>query len=287
MAHTTRVGDVEVLSLLDVGEWKLGNFFPTVPSDVWEEYRAIYPDALCDGNAICTSATAYAVRAGGSVILIDTGLGPGPHERIGGQTGQLLDELKSLGIRPDDVDIVIITHMHRDHVGWNALPAGNGEVTPTFPHAQYVVPKKDWEYYTEAERLERSPHLQGTVALYEKGLVDMADGEYAVNRYLTLLPTPGHTPGHQAVLITSNGERAAIVGDMVHTPAQVQETEWTAAADVDPELSIATRKRTLDRMEADHTLLCAGHFPHPGFGYLQRLNGRRIFQPLPIPTSHQ
>src|SRR5215216_3198377 len=102
MAHTTRVGDVEVLSLLDVGEWKLGNFFPTVPADVWEEYRAIYPDALCDGNAICTSATAYAVRANNSVILIDTGLGPGPHERIGGQAGQLLDELKSLGIRPDD-----------------------------------------------------------------------------------------------------------------------------------------------------------------------------------------
>jgi len=287
MAHLTRVGDVEVLSLLDVGEWKLGNFFPTVPADVWEEYRAIYPDALCDGNAICTSATAYAVRVSSSVILIDTGLGPGPHERIGGQSGQLLDELKSLGIRPDDIEMVIITHMHRDHVGWNALPAGHGEVTPTFPHAQYVLPKKDWDYYTQPDVLERSPHLQGTVALYQKGLVDMADGEYAVNRYLTLLPTPGHTPGHQAVMITSNGERAAIIGDMAHTPPQVQETDWTASADADPELSRETRKRVFDRIEADHALLCAGHFPHPGFGYLQRLNGRRIFQPLPIPTSRQ
>jgi glyoxylase-like metal-dependent hydrolase (beta-lactamase superfamily II) len=279
MAHKTRVGDVEIISLMDVGDWKLANFFPTVDPEVWERYRAIYPDALCDGNAICTSATAYAVRFGESTILVDTGLGPGPHERMGGQTGQLLSELHSLRIKPEDVDTVIITHLHRDHVGWNAIPTGDG-LQPTFPRAQYVVPRKDWDYYTQPDQLERSAYLQGSMALYEKGLIDMSDGEYAVNRYISLVPTPGHTPGHQAVMVTSQGEQAAILGDMVHTPPQVEETEWTAAADVDPELSIATRKQMLDKIESEHVLLCAGHFPHPGFGYLLRRDGRRFFEAL-------
>ena len=97
---------------------------------------------------------------------------------------------------------------------------------------------------------------------------------------MTLIPTPGHTPGHQAVLVTSRGERAAIIGDLAHTPPQVHEMDWTATADLDPEMARETRRRMLDRVEADHTLLCAGHFPHPGFGYLARLADRRIFQAL-------
>src|SRR3954467_10807105 len=110
MAHTARVGEVEIVSLLDVTDWHLGDFFPTVPDAIWEEYRAIYADALCDGKAICTSATAYAIRSGDATILVDTGLGPGPHERMGGQKGQLLAELKAAGIAPEDVSTVIMTH---------------------------------------------------------------------------------------------------------------------------------------------------------------------------------
>src|SRR5437762_11229197 len=104
MAHSVRLGDVEILSLLDVDNWTLSNFFPSVPDDVWETYRAFYPDALADGGSICTTATAYAVRSRDQTILVDTGLGPGPHERIGGQTGQLLVELRSQGIAPEDVE---------------------------------------------------------------------------------------------------------------------------------------------------------------------------------------
>ena len=149
---------------------------------------------------------------------------------------------------------------------------------PTFPHARYLAPRADWDYYVEPERLERAAHLQGTLALFRAGLVDLVEGEQPVGPNVTLLPTPGHTPGHQAVVVTSQGERAAIIGDMAHTPPQVEETEWTPNADVEPERARATRARMFDRIEADHTLLCAGHFPHPGFGYLVRLNGRRVFQ---------
>ena len=279
MAHVTRVGDVEILSLLDVGDWTIPRVFPSVAPEAWETYRALYPDALGEDSSILTSATAYALRSNESTILVDTGLGPGPHESIGGQTGQLLMELQSLGIAPEDVDVVVITHLHRDHVGWNATRSGEG-LCPTFPRARYLLPRKDWEHYRQPELIERAAHLRGTVALYEQGRIELVAGEYPVGRYVTLVPTPGHTPGHQAIFVTSQGEQAAIIGDMAHSPAQVQETDWAATFDLDPSMSCQTRQRMFDRLEADHTLLCAGHFPHPGFGYLARVNGRRIFQAL-------
>ena len=119
-------------SLLDVGDWTLANFFPSVAPEVWDVYRAIYPDALSDPGSICTSATSYAVRSRELTILVDTGLGPGPHERIGDQTGQLLIELRSQGIAPEDVSLVVHTHLHADHVGWNGLFFGD-DVGRPFP----------------------------------------------------------------------------------------------------------------------------------------------------------
>ncbi len=277
MVHTISVGEVEILSLLDVGDWTLPRFFPSVPPDVWETYRALYPDALGDDNSMLTTATAYLLRTRELTVLVDTGLGPGPHERNGGQTGRLLIELGVAGMTPEDVDVVAISHLHRDHVGWNALITG-GQTRATFPRARYLIPRADWEYFRQPAVLERSPHLEGTLALFDQGSIELVDGEQSVDGQITLVPTPGHTPGHQAVLVVSRGERALIVGDMVQSPAQVHETSWASAADVDPVQAHTTRGRVLDRVEEERMLLCAGHFPHPGFGHLVRLNGRRVFQ---------
>src|SRR5437762_9181764 len=114
MAHAVQVGKVEIVSLLDVDHWKLAGFFRAVNPDpgLWEQYREIYPEALCDGTSICTSATAYLVRTGDRTILVDTGLGPGPHQNIGGATGRLLEDMRSHNLQPADVDLVIITHLH-------------------------------------------------------------------------------------------------------------------------------------------------------------------------------
>lgn len=279
MAHRTTVGNVEILSLMDVGDWHLPQFFKTVDPATWEAYRAIYPEAQCDGSSICTSATSYVLRTGGKTILVDTGVGPGPHARIGGQEGRLVAEMQASGIAPGDVDLVVVTHLHFDHVGWNATQDGR-DFLPTFPNARYLLPQKDWRHYNQAEQREKTPYLDGTRLLYRLGKVDLVDGEKLVTDDVTLLPTPGHTPGHQAVLVQSSGERAVIIGDAAHTPAQVQETDWSPGADVDPVQSSKTRAALFAKVEDEQMLLCAGHFPHPGFGYLTRLEGRRIFKAL-------
>jgi glyoxylase-like metal-dependent hydrolase (beta-lactamase superfamily II) len=280
MAHTAKVGSVEILSLLDVPDWHLPQFFPSAPPDLWETYQSLYPTALCDGTSICISATAYLVRSAGRTMLVDTGLGPGPHQRIGNQRGRLLDDMRGAGVQPEEIDTVIITHLHFDHVGWNAQ-AGPAGVSPTFPNARYLVPQKDWELYRSPAEAEKRAYLGATVALYQQGRVDLVDGEQTVTPDVTLVPTPGHTPGHQAIMVVSGNERAAIIGDAAHTPAQVQETHWSPNADHDPVLSSQTRSRMFAQYEADHTLLCAGHFPHPGFGYLTRVGNRRLYRALP------
>jgi glyoxylase-like metal-dependent hydrolase (beta-lactamase superfamily II) len=281
MTRTARVGAVSITALLDVDDWHLRGMFSSVPPDLWEEYRALYPEALCDGDALCVPATSYLLRAGGRTILVDTGIGPGPHTRAGleGRTGRLPEALREAGARPEEIDTVVITHLHFDHVGWNAQLV-DGRAVPTFPRARYLVPEKDWAHFQRPELAERTRHLPPTWALGVQGHVDLVDGERALTPEVSLLPTPGHTPGHQAVMVVSGGERAVVLGDVAHTPAQVQETHWSPAADVDPEASARTRARLLDDAETHHALLCAGHFPHPGFGYLVRLAGRRLFKGL-------
>jgi glyoxylase-like metal-dependent hydrolase (beta-lactamase superfamily II) len=281
VSESVRVGNVEIVSIMDVPEWKLPDFFPSADPQVWESYRAIYPDSLCDGNSICTTATAYLVRANGLNVLIDTGLGPGPHLRIGGHTGRLLQEFQALGLDTSEVDIVVITHLHFDHVGWNAQPAEHG-IRPTFPRARYLIPQADWDHFRRPEIYEKSKYVWDTVALWDPGVIDLVSGEQSVTPQITLVPTPGHTPGHQAVFVTSQGETAAIIGDLAHTPAQVQETDWSPSVEFDPELSGRTRRRIFDRVEAERILLCAGHFPRPGFGYLTRLDGRRLYRAAQI-----
>jgi glyoxylase-like metal-dependent hydrolase (beta-lactamase superfamily II) len=276
-----KVGEVEIVSLLDVPEWKIPDFFPTADPGSWETYRALYPDSLCDGGCLCTTATAYALRAGGMTMLVDTGLGPGPHTRFGLHRGLLLEEMQSHGLAPSDIDVVIITHLHIDHVGWNALPAGDG-VQATFPRARYLIPRADWDHYRRPDVYEKSRYVWNTVALFEHGVIELVEGEHAVTPQVTLLPTPGHTPGHQAVLVLSQGEQAAIIGDMAHTPAQVEETDWSPSIEYDAELSGRTRKQTFDRIEEEGMLLCAGHFPRPGFGHLTRLDGRRIYRAVAV-----
>jgi glyoxylase-like metal-dependent hydrolase (beta-lactamase superfamily II) len=140
---------------------------------------------------------------------------------------------------------------------------------------------QDWEACHRLEVRERFPNAPTCVwPLEELGLLELMQGEHALTSELTALPTPGHTPGHMSILISSQGERALILGDAVHHPAQLQEPDWVSRADMDPDQARVTRRALLDRLESEETLIAAGHFPAPGFGNLVRLNGRRYWQPL-------
>ena len=116
--------------------------------------------------------------------------------------------------------------------------------------------------------------------LEEMGLLEMIDGEHALTAEVSTLPTPGHTPGHMSILVSSQGQKAIVLGDVLHSTVQVQEWEWCSRADMDPDQTRITRRTLMERLESEGTLVAAGHLPAPGFGKVVRLEGRRYWQGL-------
>jgi glyoxylase-like metal-dependent hydrolase (beta-lactamase superfamily II) len=141
---------------------------------------------------------------------------------------------------------------------------------------------KDWETCHKPEiQKDRFPNAPTCVwPLEQLGLVELMHGEHAISRELTAVPTPGHTPGHVSILITSQGERALVLGDAAHNPAQIIEPDWVSRADMDPDLTRQTRRALIERLEREKILVAAGHFPAPGFGRIVKLEGRRYWQGL-------
>ena len=258
-------------------EFDLCNFFPTIPEDNWKPYES----HLTHDHHVRFNLGSYLIRTEGRTVLVDTGLGPRPADTPDVPWGELLRDFQAKGVRPDEVDMVLMTHLHRDHVGWN-LRREDTRWVPTFGKARYWMSAKDWEACHEPEiQPQRFPNAPTCVwPLAELGLVELMQGEHSITRELTAVPTPGHTPGHVSILVTSQGERALVLGDAAHSPVQLEETDWVSRADMDPELTRQTRRSLVERLERERILVAAGHFPAPGFGRIVRLNGRRYWQGL-------
>jgi glyoxylase-like metal-dependent hydrolase (beta-lactamase superfamily II) len=253
------------------------NFFPTIPENEWGPYES----HLTDEHKVRFNLGSYLIRANGRTILVDTGLGPRPADTPDVPWGELMRDFAANGVRPDEVDMVVMTHLHRDHVGWNLLPEG-GTYVPTFPKARYWMSAVDWETCHQPDvQPTRFPNAPTCVwPLEQLGLVELMHGEHSITPELTAVPTPGHTPGHVSILVTSGGERALVLGDAAHTPVQFQEPDWVSRADMDPELTRQTRRALVERLEREQILVAAGHFEAPGFGRVVLLEGKRYWRGL-------
>ena len=277
-ANKITIGNVEITSLSDgILEFDLCNFFPDIPSEHWSPYREhLTPEQHVRFNLAC-----FLIRSGGRNIIVDTGLGPKPADAPETPWGELLNDFKAHGVQPEEIDMVVMTHLHRDHVGWNLL-SQNGKYVPTFPNARYYMSATDWEACHREEILQaRFPNAPESVwPLEDLGVMELMEGEFTLTSELTTLPTPGHTPGHMSIMITSQGERGLVLGDVLHNTVQVHEVDWVSRADMDPEQTRATRRSIVERLEREGTTVAAVHLPAPGFGKIVRLEGRRYWQAL-------
>jgi glyoxylase-like metal-dependent hydrolase (beta-lactamase superfamily II) len=201
------------------------------------------------------------------------GGGPGPHDFLGGQQGQMGNELRANGIDPSDVTAVIFTHLHFDHVGWSMV---DGKLFG--PNARYLAPQADWDLLGKVDGF---PPLEALQGLRDSGRLEFVSGETTVDQAVTIVPTPGHTPGHQSVAVVSAGERAFIAGDLAPTQAVLQETDWVFGYDGDPPTNIATRNRIFALLEERGDIAAFGHFVTPNcIGRVVRENGKRVFKTL-------
>lgn len=276
--HKATIGNVEVTALLDAHlVMDPRQFLPAHAEAFVAEYGH-----LADARGLLPMAvTCYLVRSAGKNILVDTGLGP--RKRPGFPGGNLDVAFRDAGLSPADIDVVVHTHLHIDHVGWNTFDHEDGTRELFFPNARFFIQQVEWDYWMTPEQIGHpaNAHLAECVEpLRDSGRVTFVDGEQAIDENLTCVATPGHTPGHVAIGIASAGERAVIVGDASHHPAQLLHPDWSPPFDTDPVQSAKSRDRLFDMAIDEQRLWIAGHWEHPGLGRLVRLDGKRVFRAL-------
>jgi glyoxylase-like metal-dependent hydrolase (beta-lactamase superfamily II) len=215
-----------------------------------------------DGQLEITFGGFLVRTASGRLVLVDTGVGP--QEASGLEGGKLLDSLASAGHAPGDVTDVVFTHLHRDHTGY-AVRDGRA----TFPNATYRCDVRDWDHFVGVDEV-----ITANVSAIANRLETWdADGTIAPG--VDVRPMPGHTPGSTVVVLSSGGQRALLLGDVVHCPAELVDDEWAGMADVDPVQAKRVRNALAQELETGDTLAASGHFPGLQFGRLWRTESNR------------
>jgi glyoxylase-like metal-dependent hydrolase (beta-lactamase superfamily II) len=276
--HRVMVGSVEIVALLDAVFLQNPKVLtPEHADEMAQEYRDVLDErGLCHGAVTC-----YLIRSGGGLALVDTGIGPRPRQRF--PDGHLDAVLREAQISPADINYVLHTHLHGDHVGWNTFAAADGSPEIFFPNAQFVIQQAEWDYWMDPERLaqERGALLRECVVpARESGQVLLAGGDETVLDHLRFIATPGHTPGHVAIDVADGPDRAVIIGDASHHPLHVAHPDWASPLDWDPQLAMRSRNRIYDEAAEDHRLVLGGHWTHPGWGHVERQDGRRVYRPF-------
>jgi len=277
-----------------MSQWQIGDIKITrvVEMEVAGGTKFILPDATRDaclpidwmqphfmdseGNLIM-SIHALVIDTGDYRIVVDTCIGNDKQRNVPAWTNlqtDFLEKLSAAGYPRESIDAVMCTHLHVDHVGWNTMLI-DGEWVPTFPNARYLIAEKEWRYWDAHEDEEAyGPVLQDSVRpVVEAGLVDFVGETHELCAGVQLEPTPGHTPGHVSVHITSQDAEALITGDCIHHPVQMTRTDWCSSADFDQVEGRATREDLLKRY-VDHNILIIGtHFATPTAGHIKHLEG--------------
>ena len=276
-----RIGDVEVVSLCDgviVTSEPATESFPGGTTEVWVEARERYPDVF-GGEGWRLHVRSTLLRSDGHTILVDTGVGPAsaPAYAWSAIRGELPIELKAAGVDPADVETVVITHVHDDHLGWNVVEGGT---EPLFANARYLIHRADWELMTSSDDEEDRAIFEALLSPLERSdVLEISGDRTAITSELTLVHAPGHTPGHQVVLIDSRDERAIVTGDLVNHPVQLLQPGVNGTTDAEPERAAATRAAFLERIEREDRLVVPTHLAEP-FGRFERDGERWSWRPV-------
>jgi glyoxylase-like metal-dependent hydrolase (beta-lactamase superfamily II) len=274
--QTWQIGEVKITKVTEMEQrWPGFAVIPqATPAALKEHDWVLGPFADPETGRIRLSFHAFCIEAGDRKIVVDTCAGNNKvrpnFEALGGLQTDFLERMAAAGFGPDDVTDVVCTHLHVDHVGWNTNLV-DGVWTPTFPKARYLFGATEWNHWKD------EPQIYGDVVgdsirpCIDAGLADLVESDLRLHDAVWLEPTPGHTPGHHSVRISSGGLDAVVTGDMVHHPIQFHHPDWSSEPDVDKPMAIDTRRGFAERYCDDHTVILGTHFGGPSCGLLRRL----------------
>jgi glyoxylase-like metal-dependent hydrolase (beta-lactamase superfamily II) len=274
--HPMTLGRLRISTVVErAGPTRPTWLLPDAAPEAVERHRSWLAPHFLDGQGrFLQSIHTFVVQAPGLTALVDTCVG-NDKDRGGRppfhmlRTG-FLDDLRAAGFPPESIDLVLCTHLHVDHVGWNTrLEAGRW--VPTFPRARHLFARREWEHWS-AERDEAARRIMAdsVAPIVDAGLADLVEVDHRISDEIWLEPTPGHTPGHVSVRLRSGGAEAVITGDLMHHPVQIAEPQWGSHFDSDVEQARKTRRAFCERYADGPVAVLGTHFHHPTAGRIVR-----------------
>lgn len=260
-----RIGDISVTSVIEQSfDWSSPSFlFPDATNETVRRHNWLVPDyADADGN-INGSVQAFVIDQAGRRILVDPCVGNGRTRFLPTwhmQEFDFMDRFAAAGFSPSSVDLVVHTHLHADHVGWDTY-LEDGVWTPTFPKARYLYVRDELEWHKESWDPDRHEVWRDALSpVFEADLADVVERDHDLGGGISLAPSPGHTGGHVSIWLSSGGQVGLVTGDFMHHPLQFAEPSLREIADDDVELARETRRSMISQASQRHALLIGTHF---------------------------
>ena len=276
-----RIGDITVHRVLEFEQPLLppSVLLPDATDDAIARHRDWLEPTLLDPDTglLILAFHSFVIRTPRHTVLVDTCSGNDRQRpqkpRYHLQDRPYLANLEAAGVDPAEVDVVLCTHLHVDHVGWNTRLL-NGRWVPTFPNARYLFARREWEFWEREYRTDRftdDPYYEDSILpVIEANQMVLVDGDHVIDDWVRLEPSYGHTPGHVCVCVADGDRHAIMTGDMMHHPVQCAEPDWSSCFCVDLEESRQTRRRFLDRHAETDALIMPAHFVTPTAGRIVR-----------------
>lgn len=271
-----RVGDVEIARIVELYGFEdhLWMLLPDAKAEFMQQYDWLRPHFATPDGRMIMNFQCFVLRSRGMTVMIDTCIGSGrkrEYDVFCNLQTTFLEDLAAAGFPHEEIGAVLCTHLHFDHVGWNTRLI-DGKWVPTFPKARYLFGRKEWDHWTHLRATggyHDMQHLEDAIdPVVNAGQMELIDADFRLTDELSLIPTPGHTPGHVSVLIRSRGEEAVITGDMMHHPIQLAVPAIPANFDMDKPIGIRTREEFIGRFANTPTLVIGSHFAEPTAGHI-------------------
>ena len=279
MSLTFKAGDLTIHRIIEQETTFLSalEMLPTLTPELLAENRGWMQaaNALDGDDVLILCFQSYIVKTPHHTILIDSCIGNDKPRPQRPKWNMKTDDtymrgLAAAGLSVDDIDYVMCTHLHVDHVGWNTR-LENGRWVPTFPKARYVFAQSEFDYWTAQHAKTPVPAIEDSVMpIVEAKRHEVVGNEHAIGDHVRILPTPGHTPGHSAFRLGRGKDDAVFSGDLIHSPLQARYPEMSMKFDVDQAAAATTRRAFLERYCDTDTLCCTAHFPSPSVGKIRR-----------------
>jgi glyoxylase-like metal-dependent hydrolase (beta-lactamase superfamily II) len=273
-----RIGDVEIARIVEVDAWEddITMLLPEATPEYVQQFKWLIPHFATPAGRMIISFQCFVLRSQGRNVMIDTCIGNEREREFPVFTNMqttFLEDLAAAGFPHQSITDVLCTHLHFDHVGWNTRKV-DGKWMPTFPQARYLFGRREWQHWKllrDTNGYHHMEHLKDAIdPVMEAGLVQFIDPDFRLTDEVSLIPTPGHTPGHVSVLIESQGQSAVITGDMMHNPIQIAVPATEARFDMDKAAGAGTRVEFVQRFNESGTLVIGSHFSDPSAGYIVR-----------------